>query len=103
MQAMGDTILFKIIMAMNPRQHIITIPITLIRMATITIRGLKVMWASQDTRAMDTGEADSRGVDTKGVAVLGATVLSATGNNGFFQNAYCLSSENVMLEVFKQA
>lgn len=43
MQIMGYTILLKIIMVINSPPLIITIPITLIRMATITIPILKDM------------------------------------------------------------
>jgi hypothetical protein len=55
MQIMGDTILLKIIMATNPPPPIITIPITLIRMATITIPILKDMRNGENTRALSTG------------------------------------------------
>jgi hypothetical protein len=78
MQATGGTTLSKIIMATNPRRHIITIPITLIRMATTTFRILKGLWAIQDTSALDTGAV---------AGILEATVVTAraVGNNGFFR------------------
>ncbi|MGA9756306.1 MAG: hypothetical protein WBV23_14310 [Desulfobaccales bacterium] len=62
----------------NTPQHIITIPITLVRMATITIRTLKYMWSRKDTWALDTGELRGN---------LKATVVTATGegNNGLFR------------------
>jgi hypothetical protein len=64
------TILLKIIMDMNTPQHIITIPIILIRMATITIRTSKDMGASKDTRVLDPGEL---------AGILKATVVTAMG------------------------
>lgn len=71
MQVMGDTILLKIILAINPPPLIIIIPITLIRMATITIPILKDKGPGKDTRAFNTrGRADiSKGaVPPAGVA-----------------------------------
>jgi hypothetical protein len=56
MQIMGHTILMKIIMATNSPPPIITIPIILIHMATITIPILRDMGGSKDTWALDTGE-----------------------------------------------
>ena len=50
---MGGTILLIIIMATNPPPLTITIPITLIRMATITIPMFEDMG---DTRALSTGD-----------------------------------------------
>ncbi len=97
---MGDTIPSQIIMAMNPRPHIITIPITHIRMGTITIHILKDMWAGQDTRAVDTGEADTGAV----VGILEATVATATGtgtgNNGFCADIRIISVTFAISEEF---
>jgi hypothetical protein len=80
---MGYIILMKIIMATNTLPLIITIPITLIRMATITILILKDMGGSQDTR-----EEDTRVGDTEvGEGILEATVVTAMGlvNSGLFR------------------
>jgi hypothetical protein len=64
------TILLKIIMDMNTPQPIITIPIILIRKATITIRTPKDTGASKDTRVMDPGDL---------AGILKATVVTVTG------------------------
>jgi hypothetical protein len=75
MQVMGHIILLKIFMATNTRPPIITIPITLIRTATITIRTLKDMGAKKDRWALATGPPGG----ILGARVVRATVVRAMG------------------------